>query len=448
MNKKIDLTEGSVWRVLIEFCLPIYIGQLFQNLYNSVDSIVIGQFVGTNELAAINACSNVSMLLVGFFMGLATGASVLYSRYYGARDYKNLHDAIHTTIMFSVIFGGTVAVLGVIFSPQLLVFLKCPEEAYEGALVYLRIYLIGLLFTSMYNVGSSILRAIGDSQSPFYYLVIASVTNIVLDLLFVVAFHMGIAGVAIATVFSQGLSVLLTMRKLMTADDRYRFRVRELSIDLRLLREIVGLGLPAAVQGCISGISNVYVQRYINGFGSYAIAGIGSAQKIDQFAGMSSQALGMGITNYIGQNIGAGKRDRVEKGIRVVVLYSLIIIGLTSIPVYIFASPLMHIFSKDENVILVGIGMLHVIMPFYEMMGFSNVFAGILRGFGKSGTVMIMSLFGMVVCRQIYLAVGLKLFYNIKTVYYGYPLGWSCGAVPMILFYLFVIRKRWNRQAV
>lgn len=448
MKKKIDLTEGPIWKVLLVFCLPIYVGQIFQNLYNSVDSVVIGQFVGSNELAAVVACSNVSMLMVGFFLGLSTGASVLFSQYYGARDYRQLHDSIHTTVLFTVILGVVITVLGVIFAPQILTFLSCPPEVYEGAIIYLRIYIAGLLFTALYNVGSSILRAIGDSQSPFYYLVIASLTNIVLDVLLVTVVQMGIAGVGIATVISQGLSVILTFGKMAKMDESYRLKGKDLRIDGRLLKQIIALGIPAGVQSCITSVSNIYVQRYINGFGSAAIAGIGSAQKIDQFTGMSAQALGLGITNYIGQNLGAGKDDRVKSGTRIVLLYSLVIIGVTSIPVYLFAPQLMRIFSHDAAVITAGVGMLHLIMPFYEIMGFSNVFSGILRGYGKSTLVMILSIFGMVVCRQVYLAVGLKLAYEIHTIYVGYPLGWFCATLPMVLYYIFAIRRKkiWQIQ--
>lgn len=442
-----DLTRGNIWSGVFQFCLPIFVGQLFQNLYNSVDSIVVGQFVGSNELAAVVACSNISMLITGFFLGLATGASVLFARFFGGRDFHSLKEAIQTTILFTVILGVLITVAGIEFSPQILRLISCPEEVYDGALIYLRIYMAGLLFIALYNVGASILRAIGDSQSPFYYLMISSVTNIVLDLVFVAVIDLGIAGVAIATVIAQGLSMVLCFIKLMRVDETYRLTLKGMHINFEHLRNIIALGVPAGVQTCITSISNIYIQRYINKFGAAAIAGVGSAMRIDQFAGMSTQSLGLGITTFIGQNLGAKKEDRAFKSIRIAIVYALGIIGVTSVPIYIFAPQLMAIFSSDPAVISAGVGMLRTIMPFYEIMGLNGTFSGILRGFGKSTSVMVWGIVGMVAVRQIYLAVMLNISYDIQVIYNGYPLGWICTVAPMVIHYL-IIRFRYRKESL
>ena len=442
-SRTMDLSQGNILKQLLIFALPLLAGQVFQSLYNSVDSIVIGNFEDANALAAVTASASVALIISGFFNGMSAGATAMMAKLFGARDFKRLHDAIHTTILFSIILGFVLAGLGIIFTPALLNFTSCPLEVFVMAVVYLRIYLIGVLFTSIYNIGAGVLRSVGDSQSPFVFLVISSVLNIVLDILFVGPMKMGVAGVAVATIIAQAVSMALVFWKIMRMDDEYRLRLSHLMIDWQLLSEVVKLGIPAGLQTSITAISNLYVQHYINSFSAAAIAGIGSAMKIDQFAGMPCLTLGLGMTTFIGQNLGAGKVKRAHRSVGIATLMSAAFVVVLCIPIYIFAPQLIRIFSPDADVIMYGSGMLKVIMPLYIFMGLHALYGGILRGFRYSLTSMICSLSGMVVLRQIWLAITLNNFgHNINFIYYCYPLGWIIALASMLFVYLVIIRKK------
>lgn len=303
-ENELDLTQGSVSVLLIQFALPILLGQIFQNLYNSVDSLIVGQFVGKEALAAVTCCSDISQLLVGFFTGLSAGAGILLSRLYGAKDHPTSRRALHTALVFSSILGLFMALMGIISTPLLLSLTECPQDVYGLAVLYLQVYFVGILFSSLYNMGAGILRAVGDSKRPLAYLIIASTINILLDVLFVVELKLGVMGVAMATVISQFLSVMLVVQQLMCKGQLYQLSIRELYVDWRLLKEIVNLGIPAALQASLLSLSNLFVQRYINLFGSAAMAGVGAAKKIDKFIGLISQSLGLAIITFISQNLG------------------------------------------------------------------------------------------------------------------------------------------------
>ncbi|MDD7227174.1 MAG: MATE family efflux transporter, partial [Firmicutes bacterium] len=301
----LDLTQGSITKQIILFALPILLSQVFQNLYNSVDSLIVGNFLGTTALAAVTSCADISQLLVGFFTGLSAGAGVLFSRYFGMKNYERLHDAISTSLIFSFIIGITMMVVGICIADVLLNIVACPADVYNEAIIYLRVYLVGLLFTSLYNVASGVLRSVGDSRNPFIYLVISSILNIILDILFVVVFKMQVLGVALATIISQLLSVILVYYQLTHAHDVYRIDLRHLKFDSTMLKEVISLGLPAALQSCLISISNLFVQRYVNLFGSSVMAGVGAAKKIDKFVGLIANSLGMSTATFVSQNIGA-----------------------------------------------------------------------------------------------------------------------------------------------
>lgn len=441
-KKSVDLTEGNIWKALIAFALPIFIGQIFQNLYSSVDSIVVGRFVSSDALGAVNASASISGMLVGFFTGLSAGVGVVFASNFGAKNYKKLHDAIHTSLTFTLIVGGSVGILGAIFSPTMLTLVKCDYEILAEATNYLRIYMIGVMFTAMYNVGSGVLRSIGDSRSPFYYLVISSCTNIVLDLFFVVALNWGVNGVAIATVISQGISLVLVIRKLMMLDESYRLKIKDLKIDGAVLKEVLLLGLPAAIQSSITSISNLFVNRYINSFSKAATAGIGTAMKIDRFAGMACQSVGLAIPTFISQNCGAKKLDRAKEGVKAAVILTSILIVVPAIIIYSFPETFARIFTYDDAVITVIVGMLKTIMPFYLFMGFQSVFGGVIRGFGKSTQSTICTVTGMVVVRQIWLAISLGMNYTIQNVYWCYPIGWISSSILTVGYYLFWIKRK------
>ncbi len=443
-NTAVNLTEGPILSNMVRFAAPILVGQLLQTLYNSVDSIVVGRAVGTNALAAVTASATITNFFVGFFLGMATGASVLFARNFGAKRYRDLSEAIHTAMTFSILLGAVVALLGVILAPALLHVVACPEEVYDEALVYLRIYMAGALFMSLYNVSSSVLRSVGDSRGPFLYLLTSSCMNIILDILLVVVLQMGVAGVAVATVIAQFTSVVLSFRKMMRMEESYRFSFKKMRMNTSILGQIVRLGLPAGVQSSVTSLSNMYLQYYINTFSSAAIAGIGSAMKIDQFAGMPCNAIGLAMTTYIGQNIGAGKPERARKGIRISLCAVVIIVCIIGSGAYFFAEQLLGIFSTDPDVVMYGVGMLHTIMPVYLIMGFQMLFGGIIRGYGYSTATMIMAVGGMVGVRQLWLAITLHIDHNINFIYMGYPIGWAATALAMLVFYFAVIRRKFD----
>lgn len=437
-----DLTQGNIVSQIVTFALPILVGQIFQNLYNSVDSIVVGRFVGTTALAAVTASSDISMMLVGFFTGLSTGAGVLFARHFGAKNHKELHDAIHTSVAFSILLGLIMALAGIILTPFLLDVVACPADVEGEATIYLRIYLVGILFTSVYNVGSGVLRAVGDSRSPFYYLMISSVTNIVLDIVLVVVFGMGVDGVGVATVVSQLVSVVLVFRKMIMTRDVYRLIPKDLKINRRILLEVMDLGLPAAIQSCLISLSNLFVQRYINDFGSTAMAGIGAAKKLDKFAGMPSNALGLATATFVSQNYGAGKIDRAYKGIRNCLALSFATVAVIAIPLYFKAPDFVSMFiSDDANAVGYGVSMMQCMLPLYYFQALNQMFSNASRGFGRSRAVMVLSLIGMIGMRQLFLAITMNLDRDIRYVYYGFPLGWAFSAMfVMIYFY----RKIWK----
>jgi len=442
-----NLTTGNITKQILLFAIPIFVGQLFQTLYNSVDAIVVGNAVGTTALAAVSASADISHLLVGFFTGLSTGAGVLFARSFGAGDHKKLHNAIHTTITFSLILGTLIAALGIICSPLLLRIVDCPADVYEEALLYLRVYLIGVLFTALYNVGAGVLRAVGDSRNPLYFLVISSVTNIVLDVLLVVVLPLGVIGAALATVISQFVSVFLVVRKMLRTTDVYRLILRDLHIDRKLLFEVLDLGIPAAIQASLISISNLFVTRYINSFGSAAMAGIGAAKKIDRFAGMVAQSLGLATSTFVGQNVGAKRFDRAFQGIRICLLSAFLYVAVVGTLIYYNAETLTRVFTNDQEAISFGVAMITTMIPLYFFQACNQIFANAVRGFGKSRVVMFCSIGGMIVCRQIFLAITMHIDWNVRNIYYGYPLGWACAAIAVFVYYLFAIRRHYPEEA-
>lgn len=439
-----DLTQGNIVKLIIAFAVPILLGQIFQNLYNTVDSIIVGNFVGTTGLAAVTASSDISMMLVGFFTGLSTGAGVLFSRHFGAKKYDSLHDAIHTSIAFSILLGAVMAVAGIILTPFLLNVVACPNDVFGEAALYLRLYLVGILFTSVYNVGSGVLRAVGDSRSPFIYLLISSFTNILLDVLLVVVFRTGVAGAAIATVASQLVSVAMVFRRLIKTSDVYKLNPRDLKINGKILVEVMDLGLPAAIQSCMISLSNLFVARYVNEFGSSAMAGIGAAKKLDKFAGMPSNALGLATATFVSQNYGAGKVDRAYKGILYCLMISFVSVAVIATPLYYLAPQFVSIFiDNDAEAVRNGVLMMQCMLPLYYFQTLNQMFSNASRGFGRSRQVMFLSLIGMIGMRQLFLAITMNLYHDVKFVCYGFPLGWAFSALFVMIYFYFSIWKKY-----
>ena len=440
----LDLTQGSITKQIILFALPILLSQVFQNLYNSVDSLIVGNFLGTTALAAVTSCADISQLLVGFFTGLSAGAGVLFARYFGMKNYERLHDAISTSLIFSFIIGITMMAVGICIADVLLNIVACPADVYDEAIIYLRVYLVGLLFTSLYNVASGVLRSVGDSRNPFIYLVISSILNIILDIIFVVVFKMQVLGVALATIISQLLSVILVYYQLTHAHDVYRIDLRHLKFDSTMLKEVISLGLPAALQSCLISISNLFVQRYVNLFGSSVMAGVGAAKKIDKFVGLIANSLGMSTATFVSQNIGAKRIDRAKKGIRITFVLAFIPVAIIGSLIYIYANRAISLFIDDKDAIYYGAMMIQTMMPLYYSQSINQIMLNTLRGYGKSFVAMILSLLGMIGIRQLFLAISFSIERNVNHVFLGYPIGWIFSALFVSLFYFIVIRPKYN----
>lgn len=436
-------TSGPIYKQMILFALPILLGNVFQNLYNSVDSIVVGQMVGLNALAAVSASFDITNLLTSFFVGFSTGASVLFSRYFGKGNYIKLHDSIHTILTLSFIVGVLLAGCGLILSPYLLKIVNCPSEVLSDANVYLQVYFIGILFTCLYNVSSSILRAIGDSKDPFIYLMIACLTNVVLDIVFVF-FGMGVFGAGLATVISQALSFILVMIKLMRVKDVYRVNLKELMLDKDIIIETVRLGIPAGLQMIIVSFSNLFVQSYVNSFGSAAIAGMGAARKIQGYVTMFDQALCLSITTFVSQNLGADNVKRAFDGIKACLIMDIICVMSIGAITFVFAPFFVKLFTSDASALPYGVEMIRIYSPLYIFLIFNDVYAYSLRGFNKSGVVMLMSVFGMVIMRQIFLNVIMAIDYSVVWVYISYPIGWFFSALLVNIYYRLFIKHNYS----
>ena len=448
------LTEGNIAKSLVLFALPILAGQLFQTLYNSVDALVVGRNIGKTALAAVTSSSDISQLIVGFFTGLSSGSGILFSRCYGARDYEKLHDSLHTTELFSIILGVTMTIVAIIISPFLLHAVGCPSDVYQEALSYLRVYFIGIQFTALYNVGAGILRSCGDSKNPFNYLVISSAANIILDVLFVVVFKTGVYGVALATIISQLLSVVLVFEKLIKTKDvslknvslSYKLNVKELRIDKGLLFEVISLAIPSAVQTCLVNFSNMFVQSWVNSFGSSAMAGTGAAKKTERYLNAIASSMSNSVCTFVAQNTGAKKYGRVKKGI--VTCFAItfaITIGLGSI-IYLRREFFVRLFIDDIEAVKIGMEMLSILVPLYCLQATYHIMTYVIKGFGKSLQAMIITISGLIVLRHIFLNIAMAANNSISNVFYSYPVGWTSTAVLAFIYYFFVIKKEIRRK--
>ena len=429
------MTEGVIWKEILLFSIPLLLGNLFQQLYNAVDSVVVGNYIGAQALAAVGSSAPVINLLVSFFMGLAVGAGVIISRYFGARKKEELHIAVHTSLALTFAAGLVMTLIGVLISPYVLQWVGTPSDVMESSVLYLRIYFLGILSVMVYNMGSGILRAVGDSRNPLYFLIVSSVTIIILDMLFVIVFHMGIAGVGWATLIAQTISAVLTMLLLMRTKEEYQVKLKHIRFHKHMLYEIVRLGLPSGLQNAIVSFSNVIVQSNINAFGSLAMAGCGSYTKIDGFAILPVMSYSMALTTFTGQNMGAKKYDRVKQGAKTGILMSVITIVCISALLLMLGPNVLAIFSSDPTVINYGLYMMHVLAPGYIFLAISHAFNGIIRGAGITTVPMIV----MVTCwcglRMAWILTSVPLFHDIGVVFMGWPLTWIASALWLFLYY-------------
>ncbi len=431
----VDMTDSSIWRLLLKFAVPMAVGLLFQQLYNTVDAVVVGRFVGKEALAAVGSTSSIINTLVGLCAGLSTGASVVIAQSYGAHDNKGLHDAVHTTILVTLILCALATTAGLFIVEPMLRFMGTPADVFPEAKEYLSIYFYGLSGLLLYNMGSAILRAVGDARRPLYFLCISAVVNIVFDLLFVIRFQMGVAGVAYATILAQGVSALLALASLTRSDVAYGIRWNKLAIRRAVLGRILSIGLPSGVQQAVTSFSNVFVQAYINHFGSACMAGWSSYNKIDIFILIPVQSIALASTTFVGQNYGAGKLSRAREGVRTALRMSLCVTALLSVLVIFCRRPLLELFSTDPAVVEYGAYFIAMISPFYVTICFNQIYGGALRGIGKARTPMIIMLCSFVVFRQLYLFVTKLLGFGFPAVALAYPAGWVLCSSLLILFY-------------
>ena len=439
-----NMTEGSIAGQVILFALPLMLGNVFQMLYNTVDSIVVGNFVGTQALAAVGSTTMIVNMMVFFFNGFSTGAGVVIANYFGARNLKALHKAIETTMAATFVLSVLFTLMGVAAVRPMLRFMATPEDVFGEATTYLQIYIGGISGLLIYNMGSGILRAVGDTMRPLYFLVMTSVLNILLDLLFVLGFHCGIEGVAWATVLSQFISALLILALLTRSDDIYRLSWHDLRIDRAILGSIFAIGLPAGIQSVITAFSNVFVQSYINFFGSSCMAGWSCYNKLDQFVMLPMQSMSMAATTFVSQNIGAGREERANRGTVITVSMAVSVTAVIVALLCLFAAPAVGLFSPDESVIAYGVLFIRANCFFLLFNCVNHVLAGALRGRGDSRGPMIIMLLSFVGIRQIYLFAVTRFVANTPLlVGFGYPVGWTtCCIIEVTYFFL-----RWRRPA-
>ena len=438
--KKRDMymTEGSIPRLLIVFALPLMIGNVFQQLYNTVDSIIVGNFVSRQALAAVGCTGPIINTLIGLFGGLASGAGVVISQYFGAKDSERLRRAVQTTVALTLVMCVALTALGVAMTPFMLRLMATPEDVIGEASTYLSLYFWGISGMLLYNIGAGILRAVGDSTHPLYFLIFSATTNTILDYLFVKVFSLGIAGAAIATVVSQLLSAALVLRMLIASREDYRIEPRAIGFDRAILRRICAIGVPSSLQMGVTAVSNVFVQSYINRFESACMAGWAAYNKLDAFAMLPLMGFSMAVTTFVGQNYGAGKLDRAQRGPLYALGIGTVFMVAILTPMMIFAPTLVRLFNREAEVIAFGTLFIRLISPFYLLCTINQVYSGALRGVGDTRATMVIMLFSFVLFRQAYLFTAYRLGGGIVPVALGYPAGWiMCSAIILIYYYRF-----------
>lgn len=429
------MIEGTIWKQLLMFSIPLLLGNLFQQLYNTVDSIIVGNYVGSGALAAVNSSNPIINLLISLFMGIAVGAGVVISRYFGSRDHEKLEKAVHTTIAFSLVCGVIMTFVGIFASPFILALVGVPENVMADSTLYLQIYFGGILGVMVYNMGSGVLRAVGDSKNPLYFLIVSSIINIILDLLFVAVLNMGIAGAAWATLIAQIISAILTLLLLMKTKREYQVKVHLIRFDGPMLKDIIRVGLPSGIQNAIVSFSNVIVQSNINSFGQMAMAGCGSYSKIDGFAILPVMSFSMALTTFVGQNMGAQRYDRVKTGAKVGMALSCGITFTLGLVLVAFAPQVLSIFSDESEVIYYGTAMMRTVVPGYLFLAISHALAGVIRGAGLTKVPMIVMVCCWCFLRIAWISLAMPIFQDIHVVFLGYPITWAASAICMYMYY-------------
>lgn len=447
MDEKNQITEGVIWKQLLIFFFPIVIGTFFQQIYNTADSIVVGRFVGKEALAAVGGSVNqIVNLVVEVFVGLTSGASVIVAQFYGAKDKKNLNKTLHTSYAFGIVIGFVVAVVGLLVTNTVLELMKTPQELMADSRLYLHIYFCGMIFNIIYNMGASILRAVGDSRRPLYVLMVTCGLNIVLDILLVVIFRLGVMGVAIATVSCQGISSILVTAMLMKEHPLFQLKLREIRFYRVSLNSVLRIGIPAALEATMYTIANLIIQVFVNELGTDTVAAWGTFAKIDAVYWMVVNAFGISITTFVGQNYGAGKVKRMRKSVGICLGMSYAGAILVSGALYALAGPLYWLFTTDENVVRIGVDMMHFLLPSYFMYVVIGILSGALRGAGRVLVPMLLTCGGVCLIRIVWMFGVFPGHPGINTIMLSYPVSWGITAVLFIIYYFRKFPKVKNVQ--
>lgn len=447
------ITEGVIWKQLLFFFFPILFGTFFQQLYNTADAMIVGKFVGKEALSAVGGTTGTLInLMVGFFVGMSSGSAVVVSQYYGGRQEDAVKKAVHTSFCMALIGGVVLLIVGEIFAPAAIRAMGAPEEIMDYSVTYLRIYFIGVIWNLVYNMGAAILRAVGDTKRPLYFLIISCMTNIVLDVIFVVGLNMEVAGAAIATIMSQLIAAVLVVVTLArsSASDAFRFRLKELRIDTKILREVIRIGFPAGLQSMLYSISNVLIQANINGYGTNTIAAWAVYGKIDGLFWMVMDAMGISVTTFAAQNFGAKKYDRLKKGTYVGLWMSTLITAGLGLVMWALGTPLARLFTSDPDVVVDSLEILHFLVPFWVTYVCVNVFPCTLRGIGDAFIPMLLICFGTCVLRVAWVFTAVPVYPSLYTTLASYPISWSVTSVAFVIYYyrFSAIRKLKNPAAV
>lgn len=430
------MTEGSISKKILLFALPVFIGQLLQQLYNVVDSIVVGNSLGKEALAAVSSSGSLIFLIVGFINGLFIGAGVIIGNRYGAKDYEAVHTAVHTAIAFGLITGVLMTLVGVFGSPVILRWMGTPEDVFPNSVLYLRLFFCGGIANVMYNTCCGIFQAVGDSKHPLYYLICSAILNTILDILFVVVLGFGIKGAALATVIAQFLSAILAFVKLTRVDDVHRVVLKDIKIDADTLKQELKLGIPTGIQNSVIAIANVIVQSNINEFGSIAMAGCGSYSKLEGFAFLPITSFCAALTTFTSQNIGAGDMERAKKGAAFGIMFGVCCAEVIGIILFAFAPVFLRMFSQDSEVIAYGMEQIHTESLFYCLLSYTHCMAAVLRGAGRTSVPMFVMLGCWCLFRITYITIAVKLFPVIKTIFLAYPITWSLSSIIFTLYYV------------
>ena len=429
------MTEGSIKGKIIRFALPLFWGNLFQQLYNMVDALVVGNFLGKDALAAVGSTASLIFLIVGFFIGLFSGAGIVISNYFGAKDYSRVEKAVGTAVAFGLISGVVLTIVGVFGTPLIIQAMGTPENVLQDATTYVRTYFSGIIFIVMYNTASGIFQAVGDSKHPLYYLITSSVVNIILDVVFVAGLHMGVQGAALATVVSQIVSVVLAFHKLTHLDSVYAVKIKNIRINGAMLKQILKIGLPAGIQNSVISLANVVVQSNINSFGAVAMAGCAAYSKVEGFVFIPVSCFSMALTTFVSQNIGAKQYDRVKQGAKFGITFSCVLAEVVGLAFFLFVPKILALFNGDPDVVAVGALRAYCNVLFYFMLAFSHAVSGVLRGAGKSTVPMFVMLICWCVIRVIYIVVVTSFINDIIVVYLAYPITWFLSSLFFAIYY-------------